>query len=439
MWRVNSIPMQQLFGAVADLGRSYFQRPNGGPLTPLGSIEWLCRELLSHRGEASGTALAREVAQAIAAMAGAERVAFLTLLGDAFGPDAAALSAAARSYLDAPSVANCLALGTAIESPRQALLRRLNMAPGGTAAIVGLRAELLRAVREQPALAAVEADFQHVLASWFNRGFLEFEQIDWNTPAAILEKLIAYEAVHAIDGWDDLRRRLADDRRCFAYFHPALPDEPLIFVEVALTRGLATEIAPLLDIAAPQQEADQADTAIFYSISNCQAGLNGISFGNFLIKQVVDHLSATLPHVKTFATLSPIPGFVGWLEELLDEDPAAVPADAVALIDDGAWPEGIAAAQLEARLAPLCARYLVQERGDGLPLDPVARFHLGNGARVERINWAADRSSPALKTSAGLMVNYLYDRARIVDNHEAYSARGEVAASSRVKKLLAAR
>ena len=193
MWRVNSISMQQLFGAVADLGRSYFQRPNGGPQTPLGSIEWLCRELLSHRGEASGTALAREVAQAIAAMAGEERVAFLTLLADAFGPDAVALSAAARAYLDAPSVANCLALGTAIESPRQALLRRLNMAPGGTAAIVGLRADLLRAVREQPALAAVEADFQHVLASWFNRGFLEFEQIDWNTPAAILEKLIAYE------------------------------------------------------------------------------------------------------------------------------------------------------------------------------------------------------------------------------------------------------
>ena len=439
MWRVNAISMQQLFGAVADLGRNYFQRPNGNQQTLLGSIEWLCRELLSHRGEASGTAVAREVAQAIALMDGEARLAFLAALADGFGPDPVTLQAAAQAYLDAPSVASSLALSAAVESPRQDLLRRLNMAPGGTAAIVGLRADLLRALRARPGLATVEADFQHVLASWFNRGFLEFEQIDWNTPAAILEKLIAYEAVHAIDGWDDLRRRLADDRRCFAYFHPALPDEPLIFVEVALTRGLATDIAPLLDVAAPQQGADEADTAIFYSISNCQAGLNGISFGNFLIKQVVDHLSATLPQLKTFATLSPIPGFAQWLGDLLEQDPASVPADAVALIDEGAWPEDAAATRLEARLVPLCARYLAQERRNHAPLDPVARFHLGDGARIERINWAADCSPPALKASAGLMVNYLYDAAHIVANHEAYSARGEVATSARVKKLLAVR
>ncbi len=439
MWSVNSFSMQQLFGAVADLGRSYFQRPSDNQQTALGSIEWLCRELLSHRGEASGTALAREVAQAITAMSGAERLAFLELLADGFAPDPAALSAAARAYLDEPSAATCLALSMATESPRQALLRRLNVAPGGTAAIVDLRADLLKAVHERSPLVPVASDFQHILESWFNRGFLEFRQIDWNTPAVILEKLIAHEAVHAICGWDDLRRRLTDDRRCYAYFHPALPDEPLIFVEVALTRGLATEIAPLLTVVAHERQAEDADTAVFYSISNCQAGLDGISFGNFLIKQVVDHLSATLPHLKTFATLSPIPGLGAWLAALSGREPAAVPAAALTLIDQGAWPDDATAAQLEAALVPLCARYLVQERRDGQSADPVARFHLGNGARIERINWAADRSPPALKTSAGLMVNYLYDAAHIVANHEAYSSRGEVATSSRVRKLLAAR
>ncbi|MFQ5974342.1 MAG: malonyl-CoA decarboxylase domain-containing protein, partial [Alphaproteobacteria bacterium] len=248
------------------------------------------------------------------------------------------------------------------------------------------------------------------------------------------------EAVHEIRGWHDLRRRLADDRRCFAYFHPALPEEPLIFVEVALTRGIATAVQPLLDITSLDRGADDADTAIFYSISNCQTGLDGISFGNFLIKQVVDHLSRELPQLKTFATLSPIPGFATWLAELSERETDTVPVEALQLIDEGRFPtEPAAEERLKAALIPLCARYLIQEKRDGLPIDPVARFHLGNGSSIEQINWLADRSENGLRNYAGVMVNFLYEKSRIVENHEAYSSQGEVAVSAKVRKLLTSR
>ena len=384
--------------------------------------------------------MAREVARAIKDMTAAERLAFLRVLATEFGPDPDHIAAAARAYLDEPSADNYLTLSNVIESPRQGLLRRLNMAPGGTAAIVGLRADVLRAMGENPWLKPVDADFQHLLASWFNRGFLQFEQIDWNTPAAVLEKLIEHEAVHEIRGWQDLRRRLADDRRCFAYFHPALPEEPLIFVEVALTRGISTAVQPLLDTTSLDRGADDADTAIFYSISNCQTGLDGISFGNFLIKQVVDHLSRELPQLKTFATLSPIPGFAAWLVELSERETDTVPVEALQLVDEGRRPTNPAAEEpLKAVLIPLCARYLIQEKGAGLPIDPVARFHLGNGSSIEQINWLADESENGLRSYAGVMVNFLYEKSRIVENHEAYSSQGEVAASAKVRKLLTSR
>ena len=300
-----------------------------------------------------------------------------------------------------------------------------------------MRQLILPQLRAHPELKPFEHDLKHLLASWFNRGFLQFEQIDWRTPAVILEKLIAYEAVHEIQGWDDLRRRLADDRRCFGFFHPALPDEPLIFVEVALTRGLAGEIHTLIDTAPDTDKKEQPDTAIFYSISNCQTGLAGISFGNFLIKQVADAVKKEFPGITQFATLSPIPGFRKWLDDVLVRDtPDGLSEDDIDLLNRSDWRDNELIRQpLKPALMNLCARYLIEEKRNGRPLDPVARFHLGNGASVERLNWAADMSDKGIEQSTGMMVNYLYDSDQIVRNHEAYVRDGIVAASSAVTKL----
>jgi malonyl-CoA decarboxylase len=297
-----------------------------------------------------------------------------------------------------------------------------------------MRALLLEQIPDRPAWHAIDADLLHLFRSWFNRGFLLLERIDWHTPAVVLEKLIEYEAVHAIDGWDDLRRRLAQDRRCFAFFHPALPDEPLIFVEVALVRGVADRVQPLLDRSAAISDPAEVDTAVFYSISDCQPGLRGISFGNFLIKQVAAELQAELPNLRTFATLSPVQGFRAWLEaapqleDLASELAAKLDGEAPGtLVDDQ---------DLAARLLPLCAAYLVQGRRDGQLLDPVARFHLRNGARLERINWAADLSPQGLASSAGIMVNYLYRLDQVERNHEDFVNKGRVVRSRRVDALV---
>ncbi|NNE86001.1 MAG: decarboxylase, partial [Alphaproteobacteria bacterium] len=281
-------------------------------------------------------------------------------------------------------------------------------------------------------------DIRHLFTSWFNRGFLQFERVEWRTSAAILEKLIAYEAVHEIKGWDDLRRRLAADRRCFAYFHPALADEPLIFVEVALTNGLADRIQTLLESDAAIDDDKKPNTAIFYSISNCQFGLTGISFGNLLIKQVVDALSAELPSVQNFATLSPIPGFVDWLNRLVqDEPPAFVTEDELDGLRMTDWHKNeIMREKLRKLLLRLCANYLTNLTSRGQAIDPVARFHLGNGASIERINWAGDLSEKGLAQSAGLMVNYKYAPNEIIANHEAYVGNGEIVLSAKVRSLL---
>jgi len=430
--------VRQMFGAIADLGRQYLLPASDN--SPLEAARALCGELLSHRGEASGTALAREVIATFAAMDEDARLGFLTMLSTEYGPDTDVVSAAARDYADDPGDVTYSELIKAIESPRQELIRRLNMAPGGTAAIVDMRASLVAALRDNDDLKPLEQDLRHLLGSWFNRGFLQFERIDWRTPAVVLEKLIAYEAVHEIQGWDDLRRRLADDRRCFAFFHPALPDEPLIFVEVALVRGIAGEVEPLLQTpegGPGTSSAEDADTAIFYSISNCQAGLAGISFGNFLIKQVADTLSNELPGVRTFATLSPIPGFMRWL---LTTDPDALPIslndDERALIAEPEWwANDISRQRMKGPLQTLCSHYLLNEKRGDAPRDSVSRFHLGNGASIERLNWAADHSAKGLQQSAGMMVNYLYERDEIVANHEAFSEQGRIVASATVKRL----
>lgn len=429
------VSVSQMLNALVDLGRNYLDRPSVD--SGVDALVARCHDLVSAHGEASGTALASQILDSYLALNDDERLGTLLLLDTAFAPDADTLSAAARSYADNPDDQTYRALANAIEAPRQELFRRLNMAPGGTTAIVGMRQLVLARLREHPELKPFEHDLKHLLASWFNRGFLQFEQIDWRTPAVILEKLIAYEAVHEIQGWDDLRRRLADDRRCFGFFHPALPDEPLIFVEVALTHGLAGEIHTLIDTAPDEQKKQQPDTAIFYSISNCQTGLAGISFGNFLIKQVADAVKKEFSGITQFATLSPIPGFRKWLDDVLVRDtPDWLSEDDIDLLNRSDWRDNELIRQpLKPALMNLCARYLIEEKRNGRPLDPVARFHLGNGASVERLNWAADLSDKGIEQSTGMMVNYLYDSEQIVRNHEAYVRDGIVAASSAVTKL----
>ena len=325
--------LNQVLNSVADAGRELLRR--GAPAGRLRerSPGVLCEALLSTRGEASGTALARDVADAYRAMSPAQKHAFFATLAADYGPDPAAIHAASDGYKAAPGCDTLMALSAAVEPPRQELFRRINMAPNGTATIVAMREDLLTLLPDDPSLKAVDIDLVHLLTSWFNRGFLHLEQIDWESPAALLQKIMAYEAVHPMAGWADLKRRLAEDRRCFAFFHPALPDEPLIFVEVALVRGMASAVQPLIAGADEPLDPARADTAIFYAINNCRDGLVGISFGNFLIKQVVVELARELPSLKTFATLSPIPGFRAWLATQAGNGDGARPAEEAAAIE----------------------------------------------------------------------------------------------------------
>lgn len=428
--------MSQVVSAIADLGRQYFDRPANRSSIEI--ARRLCDDLLSDHGEASGTALAREVVNLFQTMEAPDRMAFLQMLNDDYAYDPEALRGAAEDYLKDGSQKAYEALCHTVEAPRQELLRRMNIAPGGTGAILVMREFLLQVIPDNPELKPLDTDIRHLFTSWFNRGFLQFERIEWRTAAAILEKLIAYEAVHEIKGWGDLRRRLADDRRCFAYFHPALADEPLIFVEVALTTGLADRIQPLLEAAPAVEEDQRPNTAIFYSISNCQFGLTGISFGNLLIKQVVDALSAELPSVQNFATLSPIPDFVEWINRTIRDDPPEfLTEDELDGFKMSDWTQNeIMRQKLQKPLMRLCALYLTSLSPRGQAIDPVARFHLGNGASIERINWAGDLSEKGLAQAAGLMVNYKYAPEEIIANHEAYVGDGKIALSGKVRTLL---
>jgi malonyl-CoA decarboxylase len=396
----------------------------------------LAEALLSERGEASGAVIARELHDALQRLDQPSRLEFFRFLATRFQPDPAALCAAAQAYLADPSAEQATNLALAADPPRQEVLRRMNMAAGGTSALVAMRKEIAGYLRSEPNLKPLDADLKHLFASWFNRGFLQLRRIDWQSPAAVLEKLIAYEAVHEINGWDDLRRRLAPDRRCFAFFHPALPDEPLIFVEVALVRGLAEAVQPLLiqdmDHDVARARASQADTAIFYSISNCQDGLRGISFGNFLIKQVVQELKTELPNLQQFSTLSPVPGFRRWLAKRAAATGDAEMTMLAEMHADAGWAGTAGAATLKGVIMRLCADYLTHRVSKDAPADPVARFHLGNGARLERINWLGNTAPRGIEESFGVMVNYLYDLDTIESNHEAFVQDGEVIRSSEV-------
>ncbi|HZP79096.1 MAG TPA: malonyl-CoA decarboxylase [Pseudolabrys sp.] len=436
----------ELLQSISERGRALLDRTRdrrGEASARSENLVELCEELLSGRGEASGVALAREILGRYNELTTGPRIAFFEALGTRFGPDKDRLDAAIAAWREKPGDETAAEVHRASEPRRQELFRRLNLAPNGTAALVRMREQLMGALDHREDLTAVDNDFVHLFSSWFNRGFLVLRRIDWSTPAIVLEKIIRYEAVHTIRDWDDLRRRIdPPDRRCYAFFHPALVDEPLIFVEVALTRDIPGAIDPIL---APQRdivEPEKTKTATFYSISNCQRGLAGVSFGNFLIKQVVEEINREMPRLSTFVTLSPVTHFADWLkrERAADSSLALNEGDKAALtaIDEPDWwknPQ--TAAAVEDAMLRAAAWYFLRARSPrGLPLDAVARFHLGNGARLERINWLGDTGEGAMRRAQGLMVNYLYDLDDIEKNHEAYAEGRMVVASNAVTRLL---
>ena len=393
----------------------------------------LCHALLSEQGEVSGRRLAAYALSAYQSLGPEARELFFDSLAAEFAPDPKEVDGAAARYRLHATSANLIRLQAVVEPPRQELFRRANMAPGGTAVLLDMRRELLKTLSAHPARAGIDADLLHLFRSWFNRGFLVMQRIDWRTPAVVLERLIQYEAVHEIQGWRDLRRRLEGDRRCYAFFHPVLPDEPLVFIEVALTRGISATVQPLLDPGSPIGDATEANCAIFYSITNCQEGLKGVSFGNFLIKQVVDDLGRDLPRLRTFATLSPIPGFCEWLRQKEHPRPRSRELDVLlGAVQKGRQPDVAAVSPaLRDEITGHCVEYLLRARRRGAPVDSVARFHLANGARLERLNWMGDPSKAGIRRSLGLMVNYVYRPDDVERNHEAYAKRGKIVAAPR--------
>lgn len=406
-------------------------------------------------GEVSARTRAAELGETYLILNGEGRKRFLQLLSSEFDADNAAIEdiISRRLLCTDPDERRRLnlELRNQLEPPRTKLLRQFNELEEGVKFLVDLRAELLPLAAADPALKALDQDILRLLGSWFDVGFLDLQRITWETPAALLEKLIKYEAVHTIQSWQDLKNRLREDRRCFAYFHPRMPQEPLIFVEVALVNGISSNIAELLDETRPQLHPGKADTAIFYSISNCQAGLAGVAFGNFLIKKVVKELTTKHPNLKTFSTLSPVPGFLAWLEAHRDEieftgkelkllqeltDRDDMPAFFFeALRNIGEDLRAGREIPIKPILLRLCSQYLLSGKKGKYVFDRVSHFHLSNGARIERINWAADLSARGISQSAGIMVNYLYVLSHIEKNHENYSGNGEIAASSAVTKL----
>ena len=409
------------------------------------------KKLLSARGEANAQSMAVKLIDHYEHLDKRSQIDFFHFLSSQFNPDPALVVDAAHRYNTERNEVSLIHLFQTVEPPRQELLRRVNRASGGTGTILKMRQTLLSYLKDHPAFRATDADMHHLLSSWFNPGFLELHQITWNSPAQLLEKIIAHESVHAIDGWDDLRRRLQPDRRCFAFFHPQLPGEPLIFVEVALVPGIAKDVAGLINKQAPVGDAKSFKAAIFYSISNCQPGLKGVSLGNFLIKRVAQKLIEEMPSLKTFCTLSPIPGFTQWLdtgahlsEEQLNPTQKRKWQEAQKSLAVGglSWAERLKSGWHPERsdeaertaLMRLCALYLMHQTPEARG-DAVGKFHLSNGATLHQINWAADLSKKGLQQSGGLMVNYLYELNKVEEQHEAFSHK-TVCFSRGVEKLV---
>jgi len=426
-----SVTLTRILESIIDTGRDILNRGGNAGTSNAALPEGLgqqCKELIQHLGEASGLALASGILSSYTAMSTPDRHQFFEILIRDFSVDPDAAIRAAERYCEQPDFERLTAITRAVEAPLQKLFRRLNMVPGGTSAIVAMRGQLLKIIKERPEFQPLDIGIRQLLIEWFNRGFLVLESISWSSSAHVLEKI-------------DLRGRLADDRRCFAFFHPAMPDDPIIFVEIALTNQSATAVQPLITAGHDIQDPREADTATFYSISNCHLGLHGISFGNFLIKQVMEELRRDHPGIKNFETLSPVPGFRAWLRSVsADPDKCALLQDDLRMVDamldipQGGDSAPISEPVKEAALR-LCAHYLVNEKRNRRPLDAVTRFHLGNGASLDRINWSADQSTAGEERSFGIMVNYVYRAADIEKNHEAYFADDHVSASADVYKL----
>lgn len=453
--------LQNVIDSIADRGRELLGFDGNHDANR--DIHALCQQLITGAGEASGIALSQEILRSYQNMTNEDKLAFYQLLDERFAPDFEKIQSAIARYQSSRSAEDLIALNAAVEAPRQELFRRLNMAPHGTTSLVAMRADLLKQLRAHPSFKSIDADLKHLLSSWFNRGFLKLTNIDWGSPAEVLEKLINYEAVHEIQGWDDLRRRLMKDRRCFAFFHPAMPNEPLIFVEVALVKGLSSEVASLIDPNTTELDPRQADTAIFYSINNTQAGLRGISFGNFLIKQVLTELTSECPWIKVSSTLSPVPSFRAAIDHWLSSEEETpqhtefnlvlkhhasllAPMRAQLALDKNQNDKPCMTALLQNHLnekdstlatilTELALSFLSMANNNGKLTDPVAMFHLSNGACMERINPFADMSEHGLSTSYGLMVNYLYDLNTVELNHEAFVTKGEIKMSDTLNKM----
>jgi len=430
-----------LIDTIVEHSRSLLEGTSEGVID-LDTLLKISRALIAGHGEFSGSLLAQQIITGYKTLDDDAKLAFFQFLAVEFVPDGEKLETSARSYLDDPCPEHLARLAEDVEGPRQEFFRRLNLTANGARAMVAMRLDLLKILKSHAELKPVDNDLIHLFGSWFNRGFLVLRRIDWSTSAETLEKIIKYEAVHEISDWSDLKRRLDPvDRRCFAFFHPALMDDPLIFVEVALSQDIPTSIQELLSEETPDRPKNPT-TAVFYSISNCQKGLQGISFGNLLIKQVATDLAQEIPSLRNFVTLSPIPRFASWLKDIrATENFGALTSeeiDRLEILEDVNWIEDEdQRAKLEEPLKYLVARYLLSAKSaPDQALDPVARFHLGNGARLERINWLGDLSQPGIERSYGLMVNYLYDLTSVEANHEAYINDGVIVASNQVTKLL---
>ena len=429
---------KNIVDSVADAGEKFlnYSRLRG---TSTQILLKLCDDLISHKGVASGIALAREVVVSYKKLSDTEKLEFFKNLYQNMGPDLEVISKVASNFTKTPNEETLADLTNKLKSKRQKLFSRMIMAPKGTKAIVDLREDLLGFIPGNNSLKVIDEELRALLTSWFNPGFLALTKIDWDTEASILEKIIQYELVHTIVGWNDLKNRLTNNRRCFAYFHPALEEEPLIFVEVALTKGISNSIQSIINT---DREVEQkADTAIFYSINNCQPGLRKVPLGNFLIKMVVTELTRELPSIKKYSTLSPIPGFSNWLKnEILSGSLKFLTKDdrkTFNLLEDDLWyMDPTKSKKLKKPLIKACAYYLLIEKKYGKPINAVARFHFGNGAKLYRINWMGNTSEYGINKSFGLMVNYLYNLKKIEANHEAYVQNGELAISKSVKSIL---
>jgi malonyl-CoA decarboxylase len=440
-WHIG-IPISKMLASALSVGRVILRQKSGlddeslvGPSALLSA----CASLVEHQGEASGLALAEQILSAYEALAFEEKAAFFQGLAQDFLVDQAGVAAAAVQYQEQSNPASMNTLRKALEPRCNRLFRRLNQVPDATGRLVKLRGDLLQHESTHPQLKQVDDDLKRLLLIWFNLGFLSLRRISWDSPASTLEKLIEYEAVHEIRGWGDLRSRLKEDRRLFAYFHPAMPDDPIIFVQVALRDGGSSAIGPLVQEDRILEDTANTNTATFYSISNCHKGLRGISFGNFLIKQVASELRSEFPHLTRFETLSPIPGFRAWVAaSLKGATTHTLPTPVwdrlgtyLEDIDDDFDANPLA----QDTLLPLCAHYLTHEKKDQLPIDPVAKFHLGNGALLDKIHWRGDESDRGKQLSYGVMVNYVYEPEEIENRHEAFFSEGRIAASASVKNL----